>query len=144
MKIEHLRAFMSRDKDRPRVIVAIDTDEGITGWGECYNRGPDMALIPLLGSRVIPDRTRSAADQSPDAVPAVTGTLSTGRAQPCRDVGDRSLPVGYLGEGIERAGVSIARRACSRSDQGVRRDLYRARSGVGARIATCSAKYFSA
>ena len=39
---------MSRDKDRPRVIVAIDTDEGITGWGECYNHGPDKALIPLL------------------------------------------------------------------------------------------------
>lgn len=48
MKIERVRAFMSRDKDRPRVIVAIDTDEGITGWGECYNHGPDKALIPLL------------------------------------------------------------------------------------------------
>ena len=36
MKIERLRCFMSRDKDRPRLLVAIDTDEGITGWGECY------------------------------------------------------------------------------------------------------------
>ena len=48
MKIDRLRAFMSRDKDRPRVIVAIDTDDGITGWGECYNHGPDKALPPLL------------------------------------------------------------------------------------------------
>lgn len=39
---------MTRDRDRPRVIVAIDTDEGITGWGECYNHGPDWALPPLL------------------------------------------------------------------------------------------------
>ncbi len=39
---------MTRDRDRPRVIVAIDTDEGITGWGECYNHGPDRALPPLL------------------------------------------------------------------------------------------------
>ncbi len=39
---------MSRDGNRPRVIVAIDTDEGITGWGECYNHGPDRALPPLL------------------------------------------------------------------------------------------------
>ena len=39
---------MTRDKDRPRVLVAIDTDEGITGWGECYNHGPDRALLPLL------------------------------------------------------------------------------------------------
>ena len=48
MKIERLRAFMSRDKDRPRLVVAIDTDNGITGWGECYNHGPDKALPPLL------------------------------------------------------------------------------------------------
>lgn len=39
---------MTRDRDRPRVIVAVDTDEGITGWGECYNHGPDRALPPLL------------------------------------------------------------------------------------------------
>lgn len=39
---------MSRDKDRPRVIVAIDTDDGLTGWGECYNHGPDKALAPIL------------------------------------------------------------------------------------------------
>jgi galactonate dehydratase len=48
MKIRALRSFMTRDRDRPRVIVAIDTDEGITGWGECYNHGPDRALAPLL------------------------------------------------------------------------------------------------
>ena len=48
MKIDRLRVFMSRDKDRPRVIVAMDTDEGVTGWGECYNHGPDLALLPLL------------------------------------------------------------------------------------------------
>ncbi len=48
MKIDRLRAFMSRDKDRPRVLVAIDTDDGLTGWGECYNHGPDKALFPLL------------------------------------------------------------------------------------------------
>lgn len=48
MKIIGLRSFMTRDRNRPRVIVAIDTDEGITGWGECYNHGPDKALIPML------------------------------------------------------------------------------------------------
>ena len=37
MRITGLRSFMSHDDKRPRVIVAIDTDEGITGWGECYN-----------------------------------------------------------------------------------------------------------
>jgi galactonate dehydratase len=48
MKITRLRSFMTRDRDRPRVVVAIDTDEGITGWGECYDHGPDRALPPLL------------------------------------------------------------------------------------------------
>lgn len=48
MRIDRLRAFMTHDKDRPRVVVAIDTDDGLTGWGECYNHGPDKALIPLL------------------------------------------------------------------------------------------------
>jgi galactonate dehydratase len=48
MKIDRLRVFMSRDKDRPRVVVAMDTDDGITGWGECYNHGPDLALLPLM------------------------------------------------------------------------------------------------
>jgi galactonate dehydratase len=48
MRITRLRSFMSRDANRPRVLVAIDTDEGITGWGECYNHGPDRALPPLL------------------------------------------------------------------------------------------------
>jgi galactonate dehydratase len=48
MKIDRLRAFMSRDKDRPRLVIAIDTDDGLTGWGECYNHGPDKALAPLL------------------------------------------------------------------------------------------------
>lgn len=48
MKIDRLRVFMSRDKNRPRVILAMDTDKGITGWGECYNHGPDLALFPLF------------------------------------------------------------------------------------------------
>jgi galactonate dehydratase len=48
MKIVRLRTFMARDANRPRVVVAIDTDAGITGWGECYNHGPDRALAPIL------------------------------------------------------------------------------------------------
>jgi L-alanine-DL-glutamate epimerase-like enolase superfamily enzyme len=48
MKIDRMRVYMTRDKDRPRLIVALDTDDGLTGWGECYNHGPDLALPPLL------------------------------------------------------------------------------------------------
>ncbi|KAA3498461.1 galactarate dehydratase [Agrobacterium tumefaciens] len=48
MKIDRMRVFVTRDKDRPRIIVALDTDDGLTGWGECYNHGPDLALPPVL------------------------------------------------------------------------------------------------
>ncbi|MGV1908282.1 galactarate dehydratase [Agrobacterium cavarae] len=48
MKIDRMRVYVTRDKDRPRVIVALDTDDGLTGWGECYNHGPDLALPPIL------------------------------------------------------------------------------------------------
>lgn len=48
MRIDRMRVFETRDKDRPRVIVALDTDDGLTGWGETYNHGPDKALPPIL------------------------------------------------------------------------------------------------
>jgi len=32
----------------PRLLLKIETSEGISGWGECYNHGPDRALPPLL------------------------------------------------------------------------------------------------
>lgn len=48
MKIERISTFMQRVGDRPRLLVRIDTDEGVHGWGEAYNHGPDRALPPLL------------------------------------------------------------------------------------------------
>ncbi|MGL4438149.1 MAG: mandelate racemase/muconate lactonizing enzyme family protein [Bosea sp. (in: a-proteobacteria)] len=48
MRITRLRSFMSADINRPRVLVALDSEDGLTGWGECYNHGPDRALPPLL------------------------------------------------------------------------------------------------
>jgi len=48
MKITGIRCFINRVDERPRLLVAIDTDEGITGWGEAYNHGPDRALQPAI------------------------------------------------------------------------------------------------
>jgi galactonate dehydratase len=48
MKITGLATFMQRVGDRPRLLVRVDTDEGISGWGEAYNHGPDRALVPVL------------------------------------------------------------------------------------------------
>ncbi|WP_433171006.1 mandelate racemase/muconate lactonizing enzyme family protein [Actinoallomurus sp. CA-150999] len=48
MRITGLRSFVQRVGERPRVLVRVDTDEGVSGWGEAYNHGPDLALVPLL------------------------------------------------------------------------------------------------
>jgi galactonate dehydratase len=48
MRITGLRSFVQRVGQRPRVLVRIDTDEGLSGWGEAYDHGPDLALGPLL------------------------------------------------------------------------------------------------
>ena len=48
MHITGFKTYMQRVDDRPRLLLKIETSEGISGWGECYNHGPDWALPPLL------------------------------------------------------------------------------------------------
>lgn len=48
MKITGIASFMQRVGNRPRLLVRVDTDAGISGWGEAYNHGPDRALPPVL------------------------------------------------------------------------------------------------
>jgi galactonate dehydratase len=48
MKITGFEGFLARVGNRPRVLVRVDTDEGISGWGEAYNHGPDEALFPVF------------------------------------------------------------------------------------------------
>jgi galactonate dehydratase len=48
VRISRLETFMQRVGDRPRLLVKITTDDGISGWAEAYNHGPDRALVPLL------------------------------------------------------------------------------------------------
>ena len=44
MHITGFKTYMQRVDDRPRLLLKIETSEGISGWGECYNHGPDWAL----------------------------------------------------------------------------------------------------
>lgn len=48
MRISGIACFLERVGDRPRVLLRVDTDEGLSGWGEAYNHGPDRALPPIL------------------------------------------------------------------------------------------------
>lgn len=47
MKITAIKTFMTRWSNRPRALVKIETDEGLYGWGEAYNHGPDLAIKPV-------------------------------------------------------------------------------------------------
>lgn len=48
MKITGYRVYLQRVAERPRVLLRVDTDEGISGWGEAFNHGPDKALVPIF------------------------------------------------------------------------------------------------
>lgn len=48
MRIVGFEAFRTRVGDRPRVLLRVDTDEGVSGWGETYNHGPDDAYLAIF------------------------------------------------------------------------------------------------
>ncbi|GHH80391.1 hypothetical protein [Promicromonospora soli] len=48
MKIDRLTTYLQRVGDRPRVLLRITTDDGIDGWAEIYNHGPDLAYPAII------------------------------------------------------------------------------------------------
>ena len=48
MKITAIKSYMTCFGSRPRVLVKIETDEGLYGWGEAYNHGPDRSIPPIV------------------------------------------------------------------------------------------------
>ena len=48
MKITAIKSYMTRCGQRPRVLVKVETDAGLYGWGEAYNHGPDRAIPPIV------------------------------------------------------------------------------------------------
>lgn len=66
MRIESLETFRQRVGDRPRVLVKIGTDDGVVGWSEVYNHGPDLAYPPLL--EYLFDQIKGMDAQSPSRV----------------------------------------------------------------------------
>ncbi len=47
MKITAIKTFMTSHRQRPRALIKVETDEGLYGWGEAYNHGPDLAIEPV-------------------------------------------------------------------------------------------------
>ncbi|MFJ9585030.1 mandelate racemase/muconate lactonizing enzyme family protein [Streptomyces acidicola] len=75
MRIESLETFRQRVGDRPRVLVRIGTDDGVVGWSEVYNHGPDLAYPPLL--EYLFDQIRGMDARSPSRVNQIL--LQSGR-----------------------------------------------------------------
>jgi galactonate dehydratase len=48
LKITAIVSYMTRFAQRPRVLVKIETDAGLHGWGEAYNHGPDRSIPPIV------------------------------------------------------------------------------------------------
>jgi galactonate dehydratase len=47
-KIDRLTTYLQRVGDRPRVLLRITTHDGIDGWAEIYNHGPDLAYPAII------------------------------------------------------------------------------------------------
>ncbi|MBD3181132.1 mandelate racemase/muconate lactonizing enzyme family protein [Candidatus Poribacteria bacterium] len=48
MKITAMKTYITRDGNRPRALIKVETDEDLYGWGEAYNHGPDLAIKPTI------------------------------------------------------------------------------------------------
>jgi galactonate dehydratase len=48
MKITSIKTVMANYGSRPRNLVKVETDEGISGWGEAYSIGPDLSVGPIV------------------------------------------------------------------------------------------------
>ena len=48
MQITAIKPVVARFGNRPRVLVKVETDEGISGWGEAYSIGPDLSVGPVV------------------------------------------------------------------------------------------------
>ncbi len=48
MKITAVKTFLVTYSNRPRALVKVETDEGLSGWGEAYSIGPDLSIEPIV------------------------------------------------------------------------------------------------
>ena len=48
MKITAIKPVLARFGNRPRVLIKVETNEGIYGWGEAYSIGPDLSVGPVV------------------------------------------------------------------------------------------------
>ena len=47
MKITAIKTYLASFSNRVRALMKVETDEGISGWGEAYGTGPTLTVEPL-------------------------------------------------------------------------------------------------
>lgn len=47
MKITGIHTYLACHSNRTRGLIKVDTDAGISGWGEAYSIGPDQSVAPI-------------------------------------------------------------------------------------------------
>ena len=130
MKITAIRAFPVWVGIRNQLLVKVETDEGIFGWGESGLSGREKAVVGAvehfrrIRRRPRPDAHRRAlAGDVPQPVfrgrPGADGG----------DLGDRHRAPRHQGQGARRAGLRSARRQAARPHPDLRLHARAARAG---------------
>src|SRR3954463_10660045 len=104
---------------RTAMVVEIETDTGLTGWGECY--GPariTAAVIQSVAPWVVgADPAADGRAVADDLRPAAR-SRAKGRGHP-RLERHRHRALGHQGEALRRPGLSAARRAAANGSAGL-------------------------
>ena len=134
MKITAIRVYPVWVGIRNQLLVKVETDEGVYGWGESGMSGREKAVAGavehyrefLIGRDPIPDRAAVAGD--------VPQPVLRGRPRvPGGDFGDRHRPPRHQGQGARRAGLRAARRQAAGPDSDLRDDASRGQWPGGGR-----------
>jgi galactonate dehydratase len=130
MKITAIRPFVAWIGIRNQLLVKVETDEGVFGWGESGLSGREKAVMGAMDHYgQFPRRARSDADRSPVAGD-VPQPVFRGRPRPRRrDLGHRHRAPRHQGQSLGRAGLRPPRRQAARPDSDLRDDLRGARPG---------------
>ena len=106
---------------RNQLLVKVETDQGIYGWGESRAVGREKAVVgaiehyPRVSHR--PGRRCRSAASGRRCIAASTSKVG---ASAGGDLGDRHRPARHQGQGARRAGLRAARRQAARSHSDLR------------------------
>ncbi len=116
MKITRLETFIVDGGWRPWTFVKVETDEGVTGWGECSDtRAPHAVCGAVRDLRNDPRRTGSARTRSALLRHGACAALECGRHRGASDRRNRVRAARHQGTRARYLRRGASRRADSRA-----------------------------